>query len=328
MRLLFASASLFVSLISSTAALAADHVIFQLGWLPGGDRAPAFVGVQEGFFAKENLDVKILSGRGATDVITRLATGVIDFGEAGLDAVLAAKAVGPTPVHAVMAYFTEPPDALFTSTTSGIATLKDVAGKTVATSPFTSSNLAWPFVLKVNGVDPDKVTLLKADAGLLGGMLAAGKADAIISWVTSAPPVGSMMKSAGKTLRVLPWSQYGYEGYSQAISASDKTLTGRPDVARRFLKVMRQSVEFMRDHPQRAAEDVKALSPELDLATLRAQVDAAIPLAFNEFTKRDGLGVFAPARVKETWDWVSKANGFPPDKIDPMSAVSMKFLGS
>ncbi|MBV8537191.1 MAG: ABC transporter substrate-binding protein [Alphaproteobacteria bacterium] len=328
MRLLLAGATLLLSLTASAVASAADHVVFQLGWLPGGDRSPVYIGVQEGFFAKENLDVKILTGRGATDVVTKLATGVADFGEAGLDSVLAAKAAGPTPITAVMAYFTKPPDALLTSTASGITSLKDAVGKKVATSPFTSSNLAWPLVLTANGVDPGSVELIKVDAAVLGSMLASGKIDAVISWITSVPPIDNMMKDAGKTLRVLPWSQYGYEGYSQCIVASDKALAERPDVARRFLKVMRQSVQFMHDNPQRAAEDVKAIVPDLDITALRAQADVAIQLAFNEVTTHDGLGMFSPERVRQTWDWVSKTNGFPPDKVDPMSAVSTKFLGS
>ena len=67
--------SLLAGLISSSSVMAADKVTFQLDWLPGGDKAPVYVGIQEGFFAEADLDVSIASGRGSTDALTKMATG-------------------------------------------------------------------------------------------------------------------------------------------------------------------------------------------------------------------------------------------------------------
>ena len=60
---------------------------------------------------------------------------------------------------------------------------------------------------------------------------------------------------------------------------------------------------------------------------MRVQIDAAKPLFFNEVTERDGLGRFAPARVKTSWEWVASANGYSLDKLEPMSAVDTRFMG-
>ena len=38
--------------ITSTQDIAADQVTFQLDWLPGGDKAPVYVGIHEGFFCR------------------------------------------------------------------------------------------------------------------------------------------------------------------------------------------------------------------------------------------------------------------------------------
>ena len=72
--------SLLTSLVASASAMAADKVTFQLDWLPGGDKAPVYVGIQQGFFADEDLEVKIASGRGSTDALTKMATGQSDIG--------------------------------------------------------------------------------------------------------------------------------------------------------------------------------------------------------------------------------------------------------
>jgi len=326
MRRTFLAATLLCAM--APAANAADALSFQLGWLPGGDRAPAYLALQRGLFAAENLDVKILPGRGSTDTITKLATGVVDVGEAGFDAFLAAKAEGTVPVTAVMPFFTKPPDALLTTSATGIASLKDIGGRSVATSPFTSSNLTWPVILKLNDVDPAQVKFIKADAGALGGMLAAGQVDAVIMWTTSAPPVTTMVAAAGKQLKILPWSDYGMAGYSQTIIASDKTLAERPDAIRRFVKVMRDAIRLTKADPMAAAEAVKVAVPQADLAALKAQVEVSVPLMMNEITARDGLGTFSPDLVRKTWEWVAKANNYPADKLDPMSVVSTKYAGS
>jgi NitT/TauT family transport system substrate-binding protein len=312
-------------LSAATAAHAAESVTYQMGWLPGGESAPAYVAKQEGIFAAAGLDVKILSGRGTMDSITKVAAGIADFGEASLDAFLGAEAENPIPVKMVMAFFVKMPDTLITTTTSGLASLKDVAGKKVATSPFTSSNQPWPLVLEMNGVDPDSVTVLKADAVALPALLAGGQVDAIISWVTDEAVTKTALRGAGKTIRMFPWAEYGYEGYSQSWIASDKVLTERPEVARKFLKALLEGDRLMKADPEKAAAAVHALAPEVDMTDARAAVESTAKLAFNEISDRDGLGVFNPQLVATTWGWVVKERNYPPDKIDPMKFIDMKY---
>src|SRR5262249_43983744 len=70
---------LATGVLASAAARAADKVDFMIDWVPSGEEAYPYVGVQEGFFAQEGLDVTIRIGRGSVDVITKLATGTADF---------------------------------------------------------------------------------------------------------------------------------------------------------------------------------------------------------------------------------------------------------
>ena len=249
-----------VCLVAAAGASAADKVTFNLGFLPNGANALLYVGIHQGLFAAENLDVTILPGRGATDTLTKVATGVADLGEVSFEAFLAAKAESQVPVKAVMPYFTRPPDSLVTTTATGIATLKDVVGRTVATSPFAASNLVWPVLLKQNGIDPASVTLIKADPNTFAGMLATGRVDAVISWATTTAMYIPVLTAAGKTIKIIPWSGSGYEGYSQTYVASDRMITSRPDVLRRFLKVVRQAIYVVNENPVAAACSLSDIS--------------------------------------------------------------------
>lgn len=230
--------ALAIALTGSGAALAADRVNFQLDWLPGGDKAPVYVGVQQGFFADEGLEVKISSSRGSTDALTKIATGQAEMGSADIGALMAARAQDTLPISAVYMIFNQAPHAFFTLESSDINTITDIAGKKVATSPFTSSNAFMPLVLRANNMPTDAVTLTKSDPGALGPMLMTGNTDAIIAWVTNIALFQAQAASAGNRIRVLPWSDAGLELYSSAIVASDTFLKDRPEVAKRFMRPM------------------------------------------------------------------------------------------
>lgn len=305
-------------------ALALDKVTMQFGWVPGGDRAAYYLAKEAGLFKAEGLDVQLIGGKGSTDAITKVATGAADFGEGGLDALLRARLTSNVPVTAVMPVYTKAPDALFTTTASGIKTLKDVAGKKVATSPFTSSNGPWPFLLRMNGIDPAAVTVIKADPNALAPMLATGQVDAIIQYVINAPATSAILAEAKKTAVMIPWADYGLTGYSSSIFVSNKTLETRRDVVLRFMKAVRKAEQMMRDDPEKAAAAVKASVPEIDLAITVALVKATLPLIFNENTQRDGLGVFSPELVKTTWEWVAKQENVPVEKLDPLAVADVQ----
>jgi NitT/TauT family transport system substrate-binding protein len=307
-------------------AVAADKVIYQLGFLPQGANANVYHGVHKGLFAAEGLDVTIISGRGAADTMTKVATGVADMGEATFDVFLAAHAEGPMPAKAVASVFNRPPDALLTAAGSGINSMRDLVGKKVATPPFTSSLIVWPVLLKQLGIDPNSVTLIKAEPGTIPGLLATGQVDAIFTWATTAPMVYPALTTVGKTPKLILWSSSGYEGYSQTILASNKMIAERPEVIKRFLKVMKKSLQAVNENPQLGIDAIKAIVPQADLAVLKVQVDGSLPYFFNEITQKEGLFALTQDRVKTSWDWVSRAKGFAPTKINPMTTVDTRFI--
>ncbi|KKB10075.1 ABC transporter substrate-binding protein [Devosia chinhatensis] len=321
MRISLVSTALLASLLATSSTLAADVVRFQFSWLPGGDRAAYYLAQQQGLFAAEDLDVTLIAGRGSSDAITKIATGAADLGEGGLDALLSAKVEAEVPVIAVMPVYTRAPDGLLTTADSGIAGIEDVAGKTVGTSPFTSSNGPWPFLLSDNGVDPAQVNTTQADANALPAMLTTGQVDAIIQYVTNAPGTAAILEEAGKEQVVIPWADYGLDGYSASIFANAQFLADNRDVVIRFTRALRKAEEMLRADPAAGAAAVKDAIPEIDLDVTLAMANATLPLVFNESTEAAGLGVFDPARVTTTWEWVAKQKDVAPDTLDPMAAV-------
>ena len=323
---LFASAGLALLTGVSAPAVAAEKVVFMIDWLPAGDKAVPYLGVQDGLFAAEGLEVTIQSGRGSSDVVTKLGTGAADMGTGGLAALLQARAQSPVAVKAVASIYTLQPDAIFTTEGSGISALKDVEGKTVATATFSSSNVSWPLVLKANGIDAAKVDLLKADPGALAPMLAAGKVAATINWVTVAPAFAKPLAETGKKLKVIAWSDYGFDGYGLSVFASEKILTERPETVKKFMRAYMKATAKAVADPMAAAMALKAMVPEVDPEVARAQFASSVPLIVNAISKKDGEGAFEKALLAKTWKWTAEAQNMPLDKLDPETAVDRSFL--
>lgn len=237
---------------------------FQLDWLPGGEHAPIYACVQHGFCTDAGLEVTIEPGRGSSEAITKMATGASDVGTVGLSALLAASANEDVPVTAVMSYFNKRPHAFFSLRETQIRSVSDLKGKKVVTSPFTDSNVFLPLVLENAGLSESSIELIKSDAGTLAPMVLTGAADVAIVWLTNVSLFDALGKEAGKEFTNLPWSGAGLQLYSSALAASDAFLSERRDVARRFVAAYKQSVEFVHANPEKAAEYVVEMVPEMD----------------------------------------------------------------
>ena len=316
----------FVATVGSAQAL--DQVTFQLDWLPGGDKSPIYVCIEQGFCEEAGIEITIEQGRGSSEAVTKLATGISDIGTAGLGALMAAVVTEDVPVTAVMSYFNEGPHAFYTLEGNGIESVEDVRGMTIATSPFTSSNVYLPLVLADLEMTEEDITLNKMDPGALGPTLMTGQADAIIAWVVDVTRYTTQAEEAGKDLIVIPWSTAGLDLYSASVVASDAFLEERPDVARRFLAAYQQSVIFANENRAAAAEAVVSVVPELDLAAIEGGVNDAMLLVFNDVTDQDGLGTFEPGRLAATWERVAAAQGFDVGALDPETIVDRSFLPS
>ncbi|WP_278362343.1 ABC transporter substrate-binding protein [Stutzerimonas kunmingensis] len=312
-------ASALLALFSQT-ALAADKVRWLNDWLPAGDKAAIYLGVEQGLFAAEGIEVEIASARGGSDVVTKLATNSADFGSAGLASLLQAKAQGEVPVVAVAPIYNKQPDAFFTTEGSGIESFKDIVDKTVATPTFSASNVVWPLLLERNDIDPNSVKLLKLDPGALAPMLATGKVDATINWLTVAPGFVRALGEADKTLKTIPWSEYGFEGYGLSLVASQRFVQSHPEVAKKFVKAYQQAQKNAIADPAAAAAALKKMVAEVDQQQAEEQFAASVPLMQNEISAAEGTG-FDAKRLATTWEWVAKAQGMRIDALDPASAI-------
>lgn len=318
--------SMTMSLAGLTSASSAEKVVYQLGWVPGGSNAIEYVAKARGLFAAEGLDVDILSGNGGSDTLTRVAAGAADIGIVGIESVMGALAEQKLPVKVVFALYNKKPDSIHVPASSPVKAIADLKGRKLATASFSSSNVVWPIFAKRNGLDPASVELMKVDAAAVAPMMAAGQADALINWVTVAALDAAVMKEAGKGMRVIPWSDFGYEGYGQSLVVSENLLSKKPEVVKAFLRAFVKATAIAIADPRDAGNAIHEIVPEVDPVIASQEFAASIPLIQNEISKKDGLGAIEANRLKTTWDWVAQSRSLPQDAINPAALIDMTYL--
>jgi NitT/TauT family transport system substrate-binding protein len=174
------AASILAFLASSAMAEALKVAVAQRGFWNS-----SFIefALQQGFFKQEGLDIEILYTEGGASTLTPVVAGSIDIAMTGTLGAIAAFAKG-MPVKIISAEATGAPDAFwYARPESGIKTIKDTTGKTVAfSSPGSSTNL---IILQL--INQEKVTPKLVPTGGLPGTLTqvmTGQVD--VGW--SVPP--------------------------------------------------------------------------------------------------------------------------------------------
>jgi NitT/TauT family transport system substrate-binding protein len=305
---------------------AGDRLVYSNDWFPTGDKGFAYYAKYKEFFDAEGLDVTFITAKGSSDSITRIATGSADVGSASIVALLQAKAQLDVPAKTVVAFYNSPPDAIMTTEASKIKSLNDLQGTKLATATLASSNVFWPLILKEVHADENKISLLKVDPAALTPLLAAGQVDGIISWMTAAQSTQQALLERGKKLKILPWSEIGFEGYSYSAVVSDKLIKERPDVARRFVRAIRAAGAAAIKDPKGVARSIKALYSDSDESVAEMQFRDALSLMDNDVTKKEGFGTIDPDRLRKTWEWVARAQNFDPHRLDPESIVARSVM--
>ena len=317
--------SVLIGCFLSTASQAQDKVVLQLNWLPSGQKVAPYIGRERGLFSQRGITLEIKRGFGSADTITKVATGAADFGYVDVANIMSADDSVVGRVKAVMSMYSKSPHAIITTTDRGIRSLKDLKGKTIATSPFSSSNFFLPLVLSQAGVPIESVKIERVEAATLTPLLVQGRVDGSILWSPDEAFVAPIAAKVGKKVLVVPYSETGFNMYGLAVAASSQVIETKPDLVRRFVEAIYESHMIMRDDPGAGAQALARAEPQVDASYAKREAELTNELMFNEISKRDGFGAFSPELLRTTYEWMVKAGQIKKPR-DPEIFVDRRFL--
>ncbi|MFI5914396.1 ABC transporter substrate-binding protein [Dactylosporangium sp. NPDC051541] len=262
------------------------------------DVAPIYLGVKQGFFTAEGLDVTLETAQGGAAIVPAVVSGQYQFGFSNTVSLLLASSQGlPLKVAAagVASTGTDGKDfgAVIVKAGSPIKTAKDLAGKKVAVNTLKNINTTTVNnVVKRDGGDPSKISYTELAFPDITAAIGKGDVD------------------AGQVVEPFLTIATG-QGYRQVVSnyaGTDPDLTvgmyftsqqfaaGNAKVVTAFTAAMRKSMEYAQAHPDEVRAVLStytkldpAVQAKLTLPKWPSAVDKDSVQVLADLAKGDGL---------------------------------------
>ncbi len=279
------------------------HLLFSLDWAIYGRHTPYFVALDKGYFDEEGLTVEIVRGYGSSDVVQKVATGVVDVGFGDLSALVIAMSKDPTfDAQMVAMIYAKAPFAVFTLASSGINEPKDLEGKNItAFGPGDINYVLMPYFANVTGFNASKIKWTFASAQIKMQLLVSHQVDAITEFLMAKPVVEKAAQDAGVgAVKTIWWADYGVNIYSNGIIFRKSFIQDHPEIVRGFIKAVVKGFLYTFEHPDEAVDILTARFPELDETVARAEIDILEQLVMSPEAEANGIGAFNETKVQET----------------------------
>lgn len=240
---------------------------------------PLTVAQQQGFFAKEGLDVAIIAFQGGSRLAQGVTAGDVDLAvTSGSDMAFSAKGVPDIAVAA-----TAGPPLFLTVIVPYDSPLKgpdDLKGKKVAVTT-EGSFTAWLMrrLIREKHWSNGDMTLVAvgAEPSAYAAALKTHQVDAAVQ----APALGFQLEEQQVAKPLFPTSLIVKDFLSNAIFATQKILTDRPDDVRRFINAWFAAVAFMRGHKAETVAISRALN-HYDNAVADKEYDTVMPMFLSD----------------------------------------------
>jgi NitT/TauT family transport system substrate-binding protein len=268
-----------------TPASAADVVKATVGQRGNWDTAVGELGTKAGIFKKHNIELDLVYTRGSGETIQPVVSGNVDLGIAvGTLGAIGTFAKG-APIRIVAAEATGAADYWYAKTGSGIKTLKDSAGKTIAYSTNGSSthSMVLAFISEF-GIKAKPV----ATGGPPGTLTAVMTGQVDIGW--AAPPFGLKEMDEGKIQLVARGSDTKIvSGQTiRVIIANLDSLQKRRDVLQRFMAAYKETIDYMYSSNPQVLKDYAAFAGITEAMAKRVR-DDFFPKSLMQMSEIKGL---------------------------------------
>ncbi len=283
---------------------------FTLDWVYQGVHGPFLVAEEKGYFDEEGLDVTIDQGEGSAATVTRIASGAYDAGFGDINAIIQQAASAPdTAPLMVYQVYNGAPFSVLTKADSGIASIEDLAGRTVGGPASAAATRLLPLLLQANAVDPSSVEVLNMQANLQEQMLLQGEvAASLVFNVTSYVNLLSQGHDPERDFRWIDFSANGLDLYSNGVMVSRRLAAEEPEAVRGLVRAINRAMVEVAADPARGVAALAAIEPlvnvDAETARMRFALDRVIK---TDEAKRLGLGDVDDSRLERAIGSIAEA---------------------
>lgn len=142
---------------TSSFAVQAESLSLQLNWKAGGDHAPIYYAMEQGWYEDAGVDLDVRQGSGSGAAATALDVGQSDM--AIIDTPTALQFISKgTEAKGVFVLYNDNAAGIYWKKSSGISSVQDLVGKKIGAPSFDAVRSMWVPVSNAIGLEPDDVT--------------------------------------------------------------------------------------------------------------------------------------------------------------------------
>jgi NitT/TauT family transport system substrate-binding protein len=239
-------------------AEAEELTTIEVGVVPVVDVAPLYLGIDEGFFEEEGLDVQPAIAQGGAAIIPAVVQGDQEIGFSNIVSLLIGETEDlPVQVISQGIQATDDPDndtaAIAVAADSDVQDVSDLEGKTIAINTLRNiSELTVTAALEGEGVDVSTIDFVEVPLPDMVGQLEAGQIDA----AGLVEPFITTGKAAGHRMLIYDRVATEPEMTIATYFTSDEFLESDPEVVDGFVRAMNRSLEYATENPDEARQAI------------------------------------------------------------------------
>jgi NitT/TauT family transport system substrate-binding protein len=250
-----------------------------------------------------------------------VAAGTSPIGVADLGTALAIRGKGAE-VVAVYNVFANSAHGLYWLKSSGIKSVKDLAGKKIGNPPGDAARTMWPALAKANGVDPNSVIWVNIDAN---GKLAALKSHAVDAITQFYNIHHIFQRELGDDMGFLAWREAGFNQYSNTVIVNPDYLKKNRAVVDGFVKVTQRAFAACVVTPKPCVDALVEANTALKHDNEMTNWSLVEVLMRDRFAETVALGYMDPQRMASDYDLVKTYVGLD-KQYDVKTAYTNEFL--
>ncbi|HEY6891047.1 MAG TPA: ABC transporter substrate-binding protein [Solirubrobacter sp.] len=248
-----------------------------LDYVPNADHAGMFAAKEAGLYAKAGLDVKFVTPPDAASPLKLLRAGKADLAISYEPELLLARDQGADNLVAVGALVQAPLTSLMALPSSGVKTVKDLAGKHVGTAGIPYQDAYLKTILAAAGVDPGTVKTTSVGFNLVPAMVSK-KVDATLGAYWNVEGV----QLAPRKPVILRMESLGVPTYNELIMVARRESLDEAGASRlrRFITATAAGHRLVRENPAAGVDALLKADKGLDRTLTEAQIKATLPTFF------------------------------------------------
>ncbi len=285
----------------------AQKVTYLTAFGAAGRDAFAWIAQEKGYFAEAGLDVDIKLGAATGENLKALAAGQADFLHADLMGSMILAGQGTyRDFRAFAVVHQRTLVSIITPAGGPIKAPADLRGKKLGAATGSVNQLLFPAYARAAGFDPATVTWVNSTPQQIPALLAAGRVDALSTFLIGAPGIE---KAAGKPMTVLPYGDQLPDLYGNALVTSAERAASDPGLVKRFRDAALKGLAYTIAHPDEAADLLHERNPAAAVAAAKGEITLMAP--YTTPPAGEPLGAFDKDRVTRSIEVLTGGGLFP-----------------